>query len=518
MAENTAAPQAIQVRGARVHNLKNIDVDIPLNRVVGIAGVSGSGKSSLALGVLYAEGSRRYLESLSTYTRRRMTQAAKAEVDELLYVPASLALHQRPGVPGIRSTFGTGTELLNSLRLMFSRLAEHPLPQGPLCGPLPGGGGGGRASPARCVGRCSTPQRRGAGFQLPGACPTCGGTGIVRTVDLATLVPDESLSIDQGAVAPWKTLMWSLMTDVCRGHGGAHPRTLPGADGGGEGHRLPRPGGEEAHLLQGEEFQRRGGAGLHLLQRGVHRGERPFQSEGREGHEAGGEIPEGGPVPRLRRHPLKPGGPGPQATRHWPGRGLPDDPLPAGPVGAGGARLPAGGDAAHGGESICQSFQLAAPAADGAGPGVPDIGPGGRHPLHRGAPADAAGPGGAQPHHRGALRAGRALHRPAPPEHHRPYPGDGGPGGRRELGAAGGPRHPDSERGGLAHRDGAPGRGPGRAGHRPGDHGSGGRRPGLPDRALPLRKSPGAGAYPRHKGGAVPGGGPSPLPPGPSTR
>ena len=130
MAENTAAPQAIQVRGARVHNLKNIDVDIPLNRVVGIAGVSGSGKSSLALGVLYAEGSRRYLESLSTYTRRRMTQAAKAEVDELLYVPASLALHQRPGVPGIRSTFGTGTELLNSLRLMFSRLAEHRCPKG----------------------------------------------------------------------------------------------------------------------------------------------------------------------------------------------------------------------------------------------------------------------------------------------------------------------------------------------------------------------------------------------------
>ena len=75
------------IRGARVHNLKNIDVNVPLNGIVGIAGVSGSGKSSLALGVLYAEGSRRYLDALSTYTRRRMTQAAKAEVDEVLYVP-----------------------------------------------------------------------------------------------------------------------------------------------------------------------------------------------------------------------------------------------------------------------------------------------------------------------------------------------------------------------------------------------------------------------------------------------
>src|SRR5699024_1368208 len=95
-----------------------------------VAGVSGSGKSSLALGVLYAEGSRRYLDALSTYTRRRMTQAAKAQVDEVLYVPAALALHQRPGVPGIRSTFGTGTELLNSLRLMYSRLASHRCPNG----------------------------------------------------------------------------------------------------------------------------------------------------------------------------------------------------------------------------------------------------------------------------------------------------------------------------------------------------------------------------------------------------
>lgn len=132
--KNGVPPKKYRVRGARVHNLKNIDVEIPLNCITGIAGVSGSGKSSLALGVLYAEGSRRYLDALSTYTRRRMTQAAKAQVDEVLYVPAALALHQRPGVPGIRSTFGTGTELLNSLRLMFSRLAGTPLPQwAPAC-------------------------------------------------------------------------------------------------------------------------------------------------------------------------------------------------------------------------------------------------------------------------------------------------------------------------------------------------------------------------------------------------
>lgn len=104
--------------------------NIALHQIVGIAGVSGSGKSSLALGILYAEGSRRYLESLSTYTRRRMTQAEKAQVDQVLYVPAALALRQRPGLPGIRSTFGTGTELLNSLRLMYSRLASHRYPNG----------------------------------------------------------------------------------------------------------------------------------------------------------------------------------------------------------------------------------------------------------------------------------------------------------------------------------------------------------------------------------------------------
>ena len=209
----------IKIRGARVHNLKNIDVDVPLNQIVGIAGLSGSGKSSLALGVLYAEGSRRYLDALSTYTRRRMTQASKAQVDEVLYVPAALALHQRPGVPGIRSTFGTGTELLNSLRLMYSRLASHRCPNGHYLPPTLAVAAGQELICPECGARFFAPSAEELAFNSQGACRTCDGTGIVRTVDRASLVPDESLSIDQGAVAPWNSLMWSLMTDVCRAMG-----------------------------------------------------------------------------------------------------------------------------------------------------------------------------------------------------------------------------------------------------------------------------------------------------------
>ena len=204
------------IRGAKVHNLKNIDVDIPLGKIVAIAGVSGSGKSSLALGVLYAEGSRRYLEALSTYTRRRMTQASKACVDEIFYVPAALALHQRPGVPGIRSTFGTGTELLNSLRLMYSRLASHRCPNGHYLEPSLLVAAGKELVCPECGVHFYAPSAEELAFNSQGACKTCGGTGVVRTVDLATLVPDDSLSIDEGAVAPWKSLMWSLMTDICR--------------------------------------------------------------------------------------------------------------------------------------------------------------------------------------------------------------------------------------------------------------------------------------------------------------
>lgn len=210
------APDKIKVKGARVHNLKNIDVDVPLNQIVGIAGVSGSGKSSLALGVLYAEGSRRYLESLSTYTRRRMTGAAKAQVDEVRYVPAALALHQRPAVPGIRSTFGTGTELLNSLRLMFSRLASHRCPNGHYVKPTLAVAAEQEIICPECGARVHAPSAEELAFNSQGACPKCSGTGLVRSVDRASLVPDESLSIDEGAVRPWQTLMWSLMKDIAR--------------------------------------------------------------------------------------------------------------------------------------------------------------------------------------------------------------------------------------------------------------------------------------------------------------
>ncbi len=210
---------AIKVRGARVHNLKNINVDVPLNQIVGIAGISGSGKSSLALGVLYAEGSRRYLEALSTYTRRRMTQAPKALVDEILHVPAALALHQRPGVPGVRSTFGTGTELLNSLRLMYSRLACHRCPNGHYLEPTLAVAAEKELVCPVCGVRFYAPGAEELAFNSQGACETCGGVGTIRTVDETTLVPDENLTIDQGAVAPWNSLMWSLMTDVCRAMG-----------------------------------------------------------------------------------------------------------------------------------------------------------------------------------------------------------------------------------------------------------------------------------------------------------
>ena len=219
MARKKNSPDKIIVRGARVHNLKGIDVEVPLNEIVGIAGVSGSGKSSLALGVLYAEGSRRYLESLSTYTRRRMTQAARADVDEVLYVPAALAMHQRPGIPGIRSTFGTGTELLNSLRLIYSRLASHRCPNGHYLAPTLRVAAGQELTCPECGAHFFAPSAEELSFNSQGACPACDGTGTVRTVDESTLVPDPTLTIDQGAVAPWNTLMWSLMTDVCRAMG-----------------------------------------------------------------------------------------------------------------------------------------------------------------------------------------------------------------------------------------------------------------------------------------------------------
>lgn len=209
-------PTCIEVRGAHVHNLKNISVDIPLQKITAIAGVSGSGKSSLALGILYSEGSRRYLEALSTYTRRRMTQAEKANVDEVRYIPAALALHQRPGVPGVRSTFGTSTELLNSLRLMFSRLGSHRCPNGHYLEPSMNVALMKELVCPVCGARFFGPGAEDLAFNSGGACRSCGGTGMVQTVDESTLVPDENLSIDEGAVLPWQTLMWSLMKDIAR--------------------------------------------------------------------------------------------------------------------------------------------------------------------------------------------------------------------------------------------------------------------------------------------------------------
>lgn len=213
-------PKDIIIKGARVHNLKNVDVNIPLGEIVGIAGVSGSGKSSLALGVLYAEGSRRYLEALSTYTRRRIAQPTKADVEEILHVPAAIALRQRPGVPGVRSTFGTGTELLNSLRLMFSRLASHRCPN---CGHYHEPSLAVAAEQELVCDQCHThfygPSAEDLSFNSTGACEKCQGTGVVMTVDRSTLVPDPSLTLEQGAVAPWNSLMWSLMVDVARAMG-----------------------------------------------------------------------------------------------------------------------------------------------------------------------------------------------------------------------------------------------------------------------------------------------------------
>ena len=211
--------EKIEIKGAKVHNLKNIDVDIPLNKIVAISGVSGSGKSSLALGVIYAEGSRRYLEALSTYTRRRISQGEKAKVDSILHVPSALALHQRPNVPSIRSTFGTATELLNSIRLLFSRCGNYICPNGHI---LPATANIARDEQLECP-QCHE-KFYGLGaeeyaFNSSGACQMCGGTGIVETVDMDSLIPDKNLSIDEGAVAPWNSLMWSLMTDVCRAMG-----------------------------------------------------------------------------------------------------------------------------------------------------------------------------------------------------------------------------------------------------------------------------------------------------------
>ena len=334
-------PEIIKVRRAQVHNLKNIDVDVPLNQIVAIAGVSGSGKSSLALGVLYAEGSRRYLEALSTYTRRRMTQAAKAQVDEVLYVPAALALHQRPGVPGIRSTFGTGTELLNSLRLMFSRLASHRCPNGHYVPPTLAVAAEQPLFCPECGGLVRAPGAEELAFNSQGACPACGGTGIVRTVDESTLVPDESLSIDEGAVAPWQTLMWSLMKDIAREMG---VRTdVPFRELTAEERDIVFHGpAVKKNIIYQNKTSGAAGDMDFTYFNATYTVENALSKVKDEKGMKRVEKFLAGRLPRLRRYPAVRDGKSAEAAGTLSGRGLPDAAGPAGGMGGRGARLPAG--------------------------------------------------------------------------------------------------------------------------------------------------------------------------------
>lgn len=212
-------PVSIEVRGARVHNLRSIDVDVPLGQLVALAGVSGSGKSSLAMGVLHAEGSRRYLEALSTYTRRRMGQAPRADVDRVSHVPAALALRQRPGVPGVRSTFGTSTELLNVVRLMFSRLSCHVCPNGHRQRPTLSVAIEEPIVCPECGISFDAPEAEDLAFNSAGACPVCMGTGTVREVDDSSLIRDGEMTIDDGAVIPWQMFGFNVQPQIAREFG-----------------------------------------------------------------------------------------------------------------------------------------------------------------------------------------------------------------------------------------------------------------------------------------------------------
>ena len=199
-------PEFIEVRGARVHNLKNINVDIPLGKVVGVCGVSGSGKTSLALGVLYSEGFRRFLNALSTYTRRRIAQPKKAQVDVVRYLPAAIILRQRPGMPNVRSTIGTMTETLNVLRLIFSRLGSHPCPNGHLVSTSIDRLKTGEACCDICGSKFWIPGAESFSFNSDGACHECGGLGYTRVINPKKIVPNENLSVDDGAISPWRSM------------------------------------------------------------------------------------------------------------------------------------------------------------------------------------------------------------------------------------------------------------------------------------------------------------------------
>jgi len=204
-------PTHIEVRGARVNNLKDLDLDIPLGSFVALTGVSGSGKSSLAMGVLYAEGSRRYLDGLPTYTRRRITQAVAPDVDSIGYLPAALSLRQRPPMPGPRSTVGTMTEVNAVLRLTMSRLGTHPCPNGH---PVPPGlqaWATEQLTCPTCGARAPLPSAESFAFNTRGACPACQGLGVIQELDEDRLIVDADLSIRDGAVGPWRMLGRSHM-------------------------------------------------------------------------------------------------------------------------------------------------------------------------------------------------------------------------------------------------------------------------------------------------------------------
>lgn len=215
-------PQQIEVRGGKVHNLKNIDIDIPLHQFVAISGLSGSGKSSLAMGILYEEGSRRYLEALSTYTRRRLKTGNKANVESVKHIPSALALRQRPAIPSERATVGTMSELLNVIRLVFSRLGRPVCPNGHAFGPdlkvaqamSKSGEEMGLLTCPTCGVEFYAYGAEDFAFNSTGACETCQGTGNVRQLDESKLIADEELSLADGAVASWRLPGRNFMPSV----------------------------------------------------------------------------------------------------------------------------------------------------------------------------------------------------------------------------------------------------------------------------------------------------------------
>lgn len=221
---NTTAklPRQIEVRGGKVHNLKNIDIDIPLHQFVAISGLSGSGKSSLAMGILYEEGSRRYLEALSTYTRRRLKTGNKANVESVKHIPSALALRQRPAIPSERATVGTMSELLNVIRLVFSRLGRPVCPNGHAFGPdlkvaqamSKSGEEMGLLTCPTCGVEFYAYGAEDFAFNSTGACETCQGTGNVRQLDESKLIADEELSLADGAVASWRLPGRNFMPSV----------------------------------------------------------------------------------------------------------------------------------------------------------------------------------------------------------------------------------------------------------------------------------------------------------------